>query len=379
MKAAGTAQRLWSGKRVQNRKLFIVAGLALSLGFMAYLIFGHLGAIMRVGQDVRWSFVAAAVACSLGSYAMVGLALREVLVILGHRLSPIAIQGIALVSTTANYFISSAGISGFALKAHLLHKRRVPYGTTVLASVVSSAILYLVLAVIIAQGLLYLVVRLRGTRIALLEGALGLGVVLATSVALIVIILDHELRGRVTRKLFHWVNRAAFSLSHSEIPKEDFVEFESQVVAGLEKVRQDKRRLLRTILYTVFDWGCAMMTLHFCFEAVGVDLPLGHLSAGFTTGQAATLIPVIPGGLGAMEGGMAAVFESLGVGWDQAFVAVILYRMAYYVVPGLLSVFVLWGLKVSEPHLIENTVADVLPDELKRHAGELERRRRASQ
>lgn len=378
MKAAGTAKRLWSGKRVPNRKLFIGAGLAVSLGVMAYLILGHLGELKRIGEDVRWGAVAAAVACSLASYAMVGLALREVLVILGHRLSTAAIQGIALVSTTANYFVSSAGISGFALKAHLLHKRAVPYGTTVLASVVSSAIMYFVLAAIIAQGLLYLVVRLRGTRIAVLEGALGLGVILASSVALMVVMLDHELRGRVTRKLFHWINRAAFAFSHSEIPKEDFVEFESQVAAGLEKVRKDKRRLLRTILYTVLDWGCAMMTLHFCFEAVGVDLQLGHLSAGFTIGQAATLIPVIPGGLGAMESGMAAVFESLGVSWDRAFVAVLLYRMAYYVVPGLLSVFVLWGLKVSEPRLIENTVEDILPDELKRQAAELERRRRSS-
>lgn len=347
------SRRHQPAKRGPRNAVFLAVGLALSLGLMAYLILGRMELLLGVGRHVDWAWMAAAAVCSLGSYFMVGLALREVLGILGHGLSLAAVQGIALVSTTANYFISSAGISGFALKAHLLHKRRVPYGATVLASVVSSAILYFVLAVIIAQGLFYLGLRLRGARIAVMESVLGLGLILATSVALMIMVFDHELRGRVTRRLFHWVNRAVFAFSRSEIPREDFEAFENQLSQGMEKVRRDKAGLVRTIAYTGLDWGCALLTLHVCFLAVGVDLPLGYLSAGFTIGQAATLIPVIPGGLGAMEGGMAAVFQGLGLAWEQAFVAVLLYRLAYYIIPGLLSIFVLWGLKVSEPGLIE--------------------------
>jgi uncharacterized protein (TIRG00374 family) len=303
---------------------------------------------------VKWLWVAAAAACSLGSYFMVGMALREVLWLLGHGLNLAAVQGIALVSTTANYFISSAGISGFALKAYLLHKRRVPYGTTVLASVVSSVIMYFVLAVIIGQGLVYLALRLRGAPVAIMEGALGLGVILATSIVLMTVILDHELRGRVARTLFHWANRVVFTFSRREIPREDFVKFEVQLAEGMDKVREDKARLLRTIAYTGVDWGLAMLALYACFMAVGINLPMGYLSAGFTVGQAATLIPLIPGGLGAMEGGMAAVFQGLGLDWEHAFVAVLLYRLSYYVIPGVLSVFVFWGLRVSEPGLIKS-------------------------
>src|SRR5205814_9802690 len=108
----------------------------------------------------------------------VGLALKDVLLILGYSLTLPELLGIALVSTTANYFVSTAGVSGFALKAHLLRKRQVPYGITLTASVLSSAILYMVLAVIIGQGLTYLMIRLHGTRIAVMESALGLIVLL---------------------------------------------------------------------------------------------------------------------------------------------------------------------------------------------------------
>jgi uncharacterized protein (TIRG00374 family) len=299
--------------------------------------------------------------------------LRQVLALLGHSLPFPVVMGIALVSTTVNYFVSTAGVSGFALKAHLLHKRKVPYGTTVMASVVSSAILYFVLALILGQGLVYLIMHLRGARIAIMEGVFGLSLLLATSIALMVFALDHKLRGRVTRSVFHRLNRVVFSFSRKEIPREEFAEFEQQLAAGLGTIHHLKGRLTKAIAFTGLDWVMAMLTLHFCLRAVGVQhMPVGHLIAGFTVGQATTLIPALPGGLGAMEGSIAATYSGLGVDWDAALMAVLLYRVAYYFIPGILSVFVLWGLKMSEPDIMRETVLDIMPEELKRQSRELE-------
>jgi hypothetical protein len=69
---------------------------------------------------------------------------------------------------------------------------------------------------------------------------------------------------------------------------------------------------------------------------------------------------------------MAAIYSSLGVDWDAALMAVLLYRVAYYVIPGILSVFVFWGLKMSEPDIMAQTVLETLPEDLKRKARELE-------
>ena len=76
-------------------------------------------------------------------------------------------------------------------------------------------------------------------------------------------------------------------------------------------------------------------------------------SAAFTTGQAATLIPVLPGGLGVAEGSIEALMSTLGVDAGEALVAAMLFRLCYYVAPALLSVLVLWGLKVSEPAVLQ--------------------------
>ncbi|MCX5794508.1 MAG: lysylphosphatidylglycerol synthase transmembrane domain-containing protein [Elusimicrobia bacterium] len=357
-----------------TRRFVIAGGFLASLGLLAYLIGGHITALLRIGTQLEWSYVAAAVLCALASYLMVGLALREVLALLGHSLSFPVLLGIALVSTSVNYLVSSAGVSGFALKAHLLRKRQVPYATTVMAAVVSSAILYFVLAVILGQGLVYLVMHLRGARIAIMEGAVGLGLLLATSVVLMIFAFNHKLRGRLTRAAFHRFNRVVFSFSKREIPREEFEEFEHQLAAGLGTIHHHKGRLTKTIAYTGLDWVMAMLTLNFCLRAVGVThLPIGHLIAGFTAGQATTLIPALPGGLGAMEGSMAATFSGLGlVDWDDALMAVLLYRVAYYLIPGILSIFVLWGLKMSEPDLMAQTALEAIPEELKRKARELE-------
>jgi len=359
-----------------TRKLIITGGVLASLGLMAYLIGGRMTALLRIGTQLQWSWVAAAVLCALASYFMVGMALREVLVLLGHELPFPVVLGIAMVSTSVNYLISTAGFSGFALKAHLLRKREVPYATTVMAAVVSSAILYFVLAVILAQGLAYLVINLHGARIAIMEGVVGLGLLLGTSVVLIVFAFNHKLRWRITQAAFHRCNRLVFSFSKREIPREEFEEFEQQLAAGLGTIHHHKGRLTKTVAFTGLDWILAMLTLHFCLRAVGVPhLPVGHLIAGFTAGQATTLIPALPGGLGAMEGSMAAIFSSLGVDWDDALMAVLLYRVAYYFIPGALSVLVLWGLKMSEPDIMKETALEILPEELKRKARELEHSR----
>lgn len=348
-----TAARVWWRKRIPGQRLLLAVGILASAGILGSLILHHLGALLSVGARIDWRFAAAAVGCALGSYLMIGLALSEVLKLLGYRLSFPEVMGIALVSTTANYFVSSVGASGFALKAHLLRKRRVPYGATVTAAVVSSAVMYMVLAVILGQGLVYLLLHLRGMKIAIMEGVFGLGILLVTAAAFLVFLAHHELRGRMTRTLFHWINHAIFLFSKTEIPREEFDQFEAQLAEGLSRVRKSGRGVGKIVGYTCLDWGLAMMTLYFGFRAVGVPLSVGHLSAGFTVGQAAVLIPILPGGIGAVEGSMAAVYERLGIGWDQALVAILLYRFAYYALPGLMSVFVLWGLKISEPARLE--------------------------
>jgi len=340
-------------------------GLVWSLGALAAfailggVVWARFDEVRRASEAVSWPWVLAALGSALASHACVGLALSETLAVLGHDLGGPLVLGIALVSTTANYLVSAGGVTGFALKAHLLHKRRVPVATTVTASAVTTAILYAVLALILAEGFATLLLRAGGAKLAILESGFGLLVLLAGAAFLLVAFFNHQVRGRLARRLFRLTNRAAYKMSSREIPPEDFAAFEMQLNQGLARIGAGRGRLTRTVLYTCLDWGFAMFSLWLCFRATGVVLPVGHLSAAFTTGQAATLIPVLPGGLGAAEGSITALMTGFDVDAGDALVAAMLFRLCYYVVPSLLSVLVLWGLKVSEPAVFEEAAADL--------------------
>lgn len=332
-----------------RKGIAISAGAIFALAILVAFASGRIEEIRRAGEAVSWRWVVAAVIFSLGSHAMVGLALSETLTTLGHSLGGPLVLGIALVSTTANNLVSAAGATGFALKAHLLHKRRVPIATTVMASALTSAILYAVLAVILGEGFATLILRASGQRVAIMESGVGLLFLLVLAGAILTGFFNNHFRSRLINRLFRLTNRAAFSLSQTEIPPEDFKAFENQLAQGFARIRAGRGHLSWTILYTCFDWTCAMAALWFCFRAVGIRLGVGTLSAAFTTGQAATLIPLLPGGLGAAESSISALMGGIGIDAGAAFVAALLFRFSYYVVPSLLSVLVFWGLKVSEP------------------------------
>ena len=339
------------GKNGLRRWWVAVLGISASAAILGFLISSHLSALSRAGSHIRWEYVLLAAASALGSYAMMALALDRMLAFLGHSLSFPTTFGVVLVSSTANYLISTAGASGFALKAHLLKKRRVPYAATVTASVVCSGILFFVLALVITQGFVYLFLNIHGARLQIMEGAFGLAVLAATAALLVIIFFAQGVRGRITRAVFHALNRSVYLVSRSEIPHEEFRAFEAQLESGLARLRSGKKVLAEVVFFTCMDWSLVLLTLSLGFKAVGVDLPAGHISAGFTVGQLMSLIPVLPAGLGAMEGSMAAVFTQLGVGWGKSLLAALIYRAAYYLIPGMISVIVFWGLKMSEPDI----------------------------
>jgi uncharacterized protein (TIRG00374 family) len=340
-----------SPRRANRSVLTLVFGILLSVSILGFLIFGHLKALAHAGSQIEWGFVLLAALAAFGSYSMMAVAFRKVLNVQGFRMSFAEVLGVILVSSTANYLISSMGLSGFALKAHLLKKRRIPYATTVTASVLTSVILYSVLALVVGQGLAFLLVHWGGTRMAWLEAGFGAGIFVSTAALVSLLFYGRKLRSRLTRVLFRGIDRAVFAVSRSAIPQEEFVDFERQLEEGLDRVRRAKGALAATMVYTCFDWSLVLLTLYFAFRAVGQSLGVGYLSAGFTVGQATSLIPILPAGLGAMEGSMAMVFDRLGVDFSAALIAAIIYRVAFYVLPGLVSVFVLWGLKVSEPDI----------------------------
>ncbi|OGS06299.1 MAG: hypothetical protein A2270_07675 [Elusimicrobia bacterium RIFOXYA12_FULL_51_18] len=331
-----------------KKKLFIYAPIAASLIILFSLVYPNLGPLADTMRDSHPFFLVASLFFSFTSYLFMGLSLWEVLKILGHRLPFWETAGVAFVSTTVNYFVSSGGVSGFATRAHLLSRRKIPYGISVTSSVVISVFIYLVLSIIIVEGMLLQILKTNQFGMKFFEGVAGVLFVLCFAFGLVLMFFHHELRSAWARKIYHAVNHILFFFSKKEIPEETFREFEGQLGKGIRIIHARKYELPLVLAYVCLDWISNIFVLNFAFRAVGVNLGSTKLIIGFAFGQLMTVIPLLPGGLGAMEAAMTAVYTQMGVELGHALAATLIFRFLYYLVPSFGSIFVYWALKVSE-------------------------------
>jgi hypothetical protein len=332
-----------------RKKLALYAPLVLSLGILVWLIYPNLGGLVLTIRNANHWWLLLSFTFAVSSYTFMAFTLWEVLRILGIRLPFFQVAGIAFVSTTVNYFVSSAGISGFATRAHLLGKRKVPYGASVTSSVVITVLIYLALALIVAEGAVLQFIQTPDFNRGMAEALIGVGAVLGFAFALTLLFFHHELRAAWARRIFLGVNRVIFFFSKKEIPHENFKKFESQLDEGIRTIHGRKFELPKVVAYVFCDWVSNMMILYFAFKAVGISLGATTLVAGFAFGMLMTIIPILPGGLGAMEAAMTAAFSGMGIPVAQALTASLLFRLFYYLLPAFASVFIYWALHATEP------------------------------
>ena len=329
------------------RYLIYSIAILFSVGILFIMIYQAHDSFVKIWQGVKTKYLFLSLLSSVLIYVSMGMSLYEVLRIMGRRIHKGAAIGIALVSTTVNYLISSLGASGFALRAHLLSRRRVPFGMCVTASIVITVLLYFVLAVIILQGSVLMLFNSSATTMQLLQNFGLIVVMCAVCVLVTAFLFNDEWRSKGIRKIFRLLNKILFHVFKALIPKGRYDNFMDQLDEGIDLIHKKKKKLTKTIIYVCADWFFTIMVLYFAFRAVSIHLSAGVLIAGFAVGMVTTLIPILPSGLGAMELAMTAVFSQMGIDWEAALMAILIYRVVYYVIPGMISIFIYWGLHLS--------------------------------
>jgi hypothetical protein len=252
---------------------------------------------------------------------------------------------ITFVSNTVNYLVTSAGLSGFAARMFLLAQQGVPSSQAVIISLVQTFLTNVTLLVFIVAGFVSLVLRGRLDTWALVVVGTMLGLFASLLVAALVLARHPALRRRTLVKATVGLHGRV----HAWLPRWTFRRarlwrFQRTVHEGLGFLLDRKRRMLGPTAWIVVDWFVTIAILWAAFQAVQHPLPLGVVMIGFGVGLLASLVSIVPGGLGIMEGSMAAVFVSLDVPLEPAVVAVLLFRVSYFLLPMVVSFFLFHGL-----------------------------------
>ena len=333
----------------RRRRLFFAAALALGLGLIGLLVWlSDTPTLVRTAAAINPAAFGLPVVLTVLSYAAMSRSYQGIADAAGCRLGFGEWLRITFVSNTVNYLVTSAGLSGFAVRMYLLSQRGIPSGRAVLISLVQTFLTNFTLLFFIAIGFATLVLRhhlepaalgAASTAVAVFVGMLAYGVVL---------IYHRRLRRRTLLFLTDAAHRVLRRVAPRWTPRRvGLWRFQHNLNEGLEFLFARKDRMLGPAGWITLDWALTITILWSAFRSVHYPIALGLVVIGFAVGILFSLVSLVPGGLGVMEGSMTAVFVSLSVPLEPAIVAVLIFRLAYYVIPLLVSVVLFHGLMLQ--------------------------------
>ena len=284
-------------------------------------------------------------ACGLSSYVVMALSYQGIAQAAGAQVPFWEMLKITFVANTVNYIVSTGGLSGFAVRLYFFIRLSIPSGTAVTISLVQTFITNTVLLLFVVVGFWVLLTShdLHGYALGT-TATLLFFFMLAAGVAML-LLFHRELRRRtlfVMAEAVHWFLHRFFP--RHKPARVRIWRFQRNLNRGIEFLLARKRHMIMPTFWIIADWMITLLILYGAFRAAHYPIPMSYVVVGFAVGIILSLVSFVPGGLGVMEGSMAAIFASLSVPFETAVVAALIFRVAYYVLPLIISVFFFRGM-----------------------------------
>jgi uncharacterized protein (TIRG00374 family) len=298
------------------------------------------------------------VLCVIASYLTMARSYQGIGRAAGYDVSMREMLKITFVANSLNYIVATGGLSGFAARMYFFTRLSIPSGTAVIISLAQTFMTNVTLLFFVIAGFGYLFTShtLQGSALVVTSILLAF---FATAALVASLLLLHPRLRRRTLFVFgqasYWVMRRL--LAHRAPARTHIWRYQFNLNRGIAFLLSRKRQMVGPLAYIIFDWMFTLLILHTSFLAVRYPIRLSFVIVGFAVGIVLSLASLIPGGLGIMEGSMAAVFASLGVPFETAVVAVLLFRAIYYLLPLLFSLFFLHGMFVQGSHVGDELAA----------------------
>ena len=255
---------------------------------------------------------------------------RFILSVLDIRLRLAEVLAITLGSLAVSHVLSAGGVGGWVVTYNALRKRRVPHGLIFVAIAAQQFFNYIVLWFAFALALIYLVVA-RGESIAgYLVGIILIGLLLWLT-AYGVYLYNHRtrMRRRVVQ-LAHLVNR----VMRRQVVQESHIDgWLDNLFAGMRRMTSHRGAFRTTALLACGFWFLDMLCLYATFLAFGYRIGFGYLVVSYVVAYAIGTLAPTPGGLGAVEGLLIALFVGFGVPAATAVAVVLVYRLINFWLP----------------------------------------------
>lgn len=291
----------------------VVAVLAVELVFGWSALVGALAQL----RTPRWNWVALALVAeiaSMGTYARMQRALLR-----GAGTKVTVVRHVAMAYAAHSLSASLPGGPVFSTTFNFRQMRR--YGAS--AAVASWCI---ALSGVLSTGALVVIASAGGILARSGDSwhkLVGYGVAaLVLAIAVRLLAQHPEWLNRPARGLLGGVNRVR--RQPADHGRDRLLGF----VGQLRSVRVQRGSLVLAVVLAVANWLLDALCLWMCCVAVGADgITATKLVIAYCAGMAAASVPIVPGGLGVVDGALVLGLVAGGVPGSSAVAAVVLYRL----------------------------------------------------
>jgi uncharacterized protein (TIRG00374 family) len=290
------------------------------------------GQIRKALMQASWKPIPYALAATFVSYTCISFSFARVSRLLGIEMSLKDLAIVGFVSTVLNHLVSGGGAAGYSVRFMLMKRHGVGMREVIATSILHFYPTSLMMIAMLPVGLIYLLLHASLSQTtAILLGILASILLLAFSLATGLVFWS-SMRRRVIGVLV----KATRTLIHRHV-KEPLERFEATITLGIQAMREHPSSIVIIMILIMIDWVFSAIALWFSFRAFGTTPSPGQLVSGFVIGIVAGVASMIPGGIGIQEGSMAGIFALLGIAFERAVLASILFRVVYFVIPYLIS------------------------------------------
>jgi glycosyltransferase 2 family protein len=313
----------------------------LLLGLAVHLMLPQLTTLERMSQVIKhmilWA-VAIALAVQVLSYLGNGYLLKAIVALVGQVMT--ILSSTLIVTAAASIGLVAGGLFGTAAATYRwVHSRGVSTEGAILAGWLPTMFNNIALILVSFVGMLYLLIIHR------LPIWLGISFCIIMTIFSLIIglfIWGIHNRLKITRLLI-WIANFWASFRHRPFDPSRINVTMKQLFGAYEvlKVGGWRGPSLGAFLNIAFD----MLTLYFLFIAAGHTVGPGVLLLGYGLPQLLGKVTFLPGGVGIVEGSMAAMYDSLGVPDPISVTVILSYRVISFWMPTAIGFLIIPYLK----------------------------------
>ena len=316
----------------RKQKLIVFFILAVFIVFGAVFIFLDWHNIRLVATTANWMSILIALLLSAAVNFCLSWSFLVVNRIYDIRIPTGNLFVIGYVSSALSNLLDFMGLAGHSLRLLLMQGKEIEPGQVLAASLIHSYFNNLIMLSLLPLGVIYLILNTTLNKITVITLGVVAFLLMVAILYAAFILFNRRFRLPVMRilqkRIFFFLRRDLSTF---------LGEMDRSMKTGGKALKEHPQRLGLAVLLIIAQWTCAILSLWFCFYALGTQMNWGVLITGFAVGIIFGNLSLIPAGLGVQEVSFVGIYVLFRIPLERAVLAALLFRMVYDFIPFFVS------------------------------------------